>query len=141
MKYKLINNKMYQKAFKSNKLEMITRGVCEHFEISVWDIKSKSRETRFAIPRMISMYLGYKKLVGTKKDIGKFFNRDHSTVINALRRIEGDMFIYPDFKKEIESIEMCLNGEKKLGFKFEIPVNSPEVNQNLEVLQELKPSL
>jgi chromosomal replication initiation ATPase DnaA len=139
MKNKLINNKMYQKAFKSNKLEMITRGVCEHFEISVWDIKSKSRETRFAIPRMISMYLGYKKLVGTKKDIGKFFNRDHSTVINALRRIEGDMFIYPDFKKEIERIEMHLNGEKKLGFKF-IP-NSPEVNDNLEVLQELKPSL
>jgi chromosomal replication initiation ATPase DnaA len=128
--------------FKRVKMEMMTRQICDYLNISIFDVKSKTRKRPVVNARMISMYLGYQKQVGTKEDIGKFFGgRDHSTVIHAIETIENEIEMYSDFKKSINEIKKILSGEKDLGYTFIIPNNSPEVNKNLEDYQEVKSSL
>ncbi len=66
--------------------------VAEHFGISQNEIYSNTRSRNVAYPRQIAMYLS-KKLTSTSvTDIGKMIgNRDHSTVLHGLAKIEKDM--------------------------------------------------
>ncbi|MDY6968462.1 MAG: chromosomal replication initiator protein DnaA [Spirochaetota bacterium] len=63
--------------------------VAEKYNITVDDLTSKSRHSRFVQPRFIAMYITRKLTNFTTIDIGKEFgDRDHSTVVNAINNIE-----------------------------------------------------
>ena len=54
------------------------------------DIKGKTRKKEIALGRHISMFMSHKILKKTLEEIGEFFdNRDHSTVIHGIRKIDG----------------------------------------------------
>jgi chromosomal replication initiator protein len=73
--------------------------------ISVEELKSKSRHSRLIQPRFKAMYLVRKLTDMTQSDIGKEFgDRDHSTVVNAINKIEEDMRTSSDFKEHIEDL-------------------------------------
>jgi len=75
------------------------------YNISIEDIISKSRQSKIVTPRFVSMYLLRKLTDLTTTDIGKRFgDRDHSTVVNAINKIEEDMNNDPDFKEQIEEL-------------------------------------
>ncbi len=83
----------------------IMNKVVEKFNVSVEDIKSKSRHSRFIKPRFIAMYLARKLTNLTTTDIGKEFgDRDHSTVLNAMNNIEKMMEEEEDMKEFIEDM-------------------------------------
>jgi chromosomal replication initiator protein len=66
--------------------------VCEKYDISPDDLKSKSRHSRVVLPRFIAMYITRNLTELTTLEIGKEFgDRDHSTVINAINNIEKSM--------------------------------------------------
>ncbi|MBW1790799.1 MAG: chromosomal replication initiator protein DnaA [Deltaproteobacteria bacterium] len=67
--------------------EMIRDLIAVQFKVSVADLKSKSRKKAIAFPRQTAMYLARKYTEGSLADIGKAFNRDHSTVVHAVRTI------------------------------------------------------
>ncbi len=67
--------------------EMIRDFVAGQFKVSMTDIMSKSRKKQVAFPRQISMYLSRKYTEKALTDIGKAFNRDHSTVVHSVRKI------------------------------------------------------
>ena len=68
----------------------IIEEVCEYFDISEDEIKGKSRQQMYLVPRYIAILLirnqGYSLV-----DIGKIFYRDHSTIINALNKIDENL--------------------------------------------------
>ncbi len=66
---------------------MIRNFVAGQFKVSMLDIMSKSRKKNIAFPRQISMYLSRKYTEKALADIGKAFNRDHSTVVHSVRTI------------------------------------------------------
>ncbi len=73
--------------------------------ISVEELKSKSRHSRLIQPRFKAMYLVRKLTDMTQSDIGKEFgDRDHSTVVNAINKIEDDMRTSSEFKEHIEDL-------------------------------------
>jgi chromosomal replication initiator protein len=73
--------------------------------ISVEELKSKSRHSRLIQPRFKAMYLVRKLTDMTQSDIGKEFgDRDHSTVVNAINKIEDDMRTSTEFKEHIEDL-------------------------------------
>jgi len=83
----------------------ILNKVSELYNISVEDIISKSRQSKIVTPRFVAMYLTRKLTDMTTTDIGKQFgDRDHSTVVNAINKIEQDMENDLDFKEHIEEI-------------------------------------
>ena len=66
--------------------------VAEKFNVSVDEIKSKSRHSRLILPRFVGMYLARELTGMTTTEIGKEFgDRDHSTVINAFNKISEDI--------------------------------------------------
>lgn len=70
-------------------IESISKTVANYFKIALGDIKGKSRKKEVALARHISMHMSHKILKKTLEEIGEFFdNRDHSTVIHGIKKIE-----------------------------------------------------
>lgn len=67
--------------------ELIRDFIATQFKVSVNDLCSKSRKQAISFPRQISMYLARKLTEQPLADIGKTFNRDHSTVVHSIRVI------------------------------------------------------
>jgi chromosomal replication initiator protein len=65
--------------------------VASQFNVRTTDLQSKSRKKNIAIPRQISMYLARKYTEEALVEIGKAFNRDHSTVLHSIRVITETM--------------------------------------------------
>lgn len=71
-------------------LEEIQKMVADHFKIKMTDLKSSSRAKQIVVPRQISMYLIKKHLDKPYVEIGRAFgDRDHTTVMNAIERVEN----------------------------------------------------
>ncbi|WP_239987381.1 chromosomal replication initiator protein DnaA [Sphingosinithalassobacter portus] len=70
-------------------IDEIQRAVSAHFDVKQLDLISERRAVAIARPRQIAMYLAKRLTTRSLPEIGrKFGNRDHSTVIHAVRRIE-----------------------------------------------------
>jgi len=79
------------------------------YDVSVEDIISKSRQSRIVMPRFVAMYLTRKLTDLTTTDIGKQFgDRDHSTVVNAINKIEDDIKNDIEFREQIEELKVEL---------------------------------
>lgn len=63
----------------------ITELVSDQFKLSLHELRSKSRKRAIAFPRQVAMYLCRKYTEETLAQIGKVFNRDHSTVMHAVK--------------------------------------------------------
>lgn len=69
--------------------QLISELVGSQFKISMQDMQSKSRKKKFSFPRQVAMYLSRKHTDETLADIGRVFNRDHSTVMHSIKVISG----------------------------------------------------
>jgi chromosomal replication initiator protein len=67
--------------------EMVRDFIARQFKLSVQDLQSRSRKKTIAFPRQVSMYLSRKYTEQGLAEIGKVFNRDHSTVLHSVRVI------------------------------------------------------
>jgi chromosomal replication initiator protein len=69
--------------------QSISELVGRQFKVSLADLQSRSRKKSIAFPRQVAMYLSRKHTEETLADIGKVFNRDHSTVMHAIKVVTG----------------------------------------------------
>jgi hypothetical protein len=89
--------------------EDILNAVCDFFPVSVMDIKSDRRQANVVRPRMIAMWLTKQHTQQSLPQIGKRFGgRDHTTVLHAVRRIDGLVRTDPDVSALIKKIEAHL---------------------------------
>jgi chromosomal replication initiator protein len=68
-------------------IEMISDLIARQFKVSVSDMKSRSRKKSLAFPRQIAMYLCRKYTDDSLAEIGRAFNRDHSTVMHSIKKV------------------------------------------------------
>ncbi|HCC55520.1 MAG TPA: chromosomal replication initiator protein DnaA [Desulfobulbaceae bacterium] len=66
---------------------LIRNFVAGQFKVSIEELQSKGRRKTIAFPRQVSMYLARKLTEEALSEIGKAFNRDHSTVVHSIRVI------------------------------------------------------
>lgn len=91
-------------------VEEIQRIVAEHFKLRVTDLKSTSRAKPIVVPRQIAMHFIKKFLDKSLVDIGKAFGgKDHTTVINALERVQHMLATDQDLFKDIEDLETSIH--------------------------------
>lgn len=69
-------------------VDEIQTKVAEYFKIRIADLRSERRERSVARPRQIAMYLAKKLTVRSLPDIGRKFDRDHTTVMHAVKKVE-----------------------------------------------------
>lgn len=68
--------------------DKVINTVSEEFSVAKKDVLSKSRKAEFIIPRHLSMYLLFNVCHMNKTTIGRIFNTKHTTVINAIKKID-----------------------------------------------------
>lgn len=83
--------------------ESIINRVCECFKISVGELKSPCRKRHLAMARSVAMSEIRSNTALTLAQIGKLFNRDHSSVIYAIDT-HNDLIAFRD-KTYTEMVE------------------------------------
>jgi chromosomal replication initiator protein len=92
-------------------VEDIQRAVCGHFRLTNADLLSKDRHRSVAFARQVAMYLCRQRLKCSFPELGRAFgNRDHTTVMSAVRRMEALRNTDPQVAAHLEAIERRLAG-------------------------------
>ncbi|WP_052664007.1 chromosomal replication initiator protein DnaA [Mycoplasmoides alvi] len=68
--------------------QILLEKICRNYNIKKDDVLSISRKADHTNVRKICMYVFYKNLHMSLSEIGRFFNRDHSTVKTSIESIE-----------------------------------------------------
>jgi chromosomal replication initiator protein len=71
-------------------LRHITGAVARHCEVTVAELKGKSRQQHLTLARSLAMTLCRRLTAASYAEIGRFFgNRDHTTALHACQKIES----------------------------------------------------
>ena len=90
-------------------VDKIQNVVSNHFNISLNEMLSQRRSRPLARPRQIAMYLAKKMTTRSLPEIGRrFANRDHTTVIHAVKTITKLSEQDDEMKKNIHQIKNLL---------------------------------
>ncbi|AHA27390.1 chromosomal replication initiator protein DnaA [Candidatus Liberibacter americanus] len=95
---------------KKIRIEDIQRMVSKHYNISRTDLLSNRRVRTIVRPRQIAMYLSKIMTPRSFPEIGRRFgDRDHTTVLHAVRKIEKSMEKDTVIKKEVELLKRLIS--------------------------------
>jgi chromosomal replication initiator protein len=87
----------------------IQRVVCHHFKLRTSDLLSKDRHKSIAFARHVAMYLCKQRLKCSFPELGRAFgNRDHTTVMSAVRKVEALRSSDPEVRAHLEALERKL---------------------------------
>jgi chromosomal replication initiator protein len=106
-----------------------------------------TRKRDIVVPRQIAMYYAVRETNLTLTSVGLFFNKDHATVIHAMKCVENTLSYNKEFQKQKLELDKDMF---KLNFKTKEELKRYEVKENicymigkldLEQLQDLQLSL
>jgi chromosomal replication initiator protein len=81
------------------------------YKIKVADMYSKKRPASIARPRQIAMYLAKELTQKSLPEIGELFGgRDHTTVLHAVRKINGERGKDTELNQQLHVLEQTLKG-------------------------------
>ncbi|MGY0399513.1 MAG: chromosomal replication initiator protein DnaA [Ostreibacterium sp.] len=89
-------------------IENIQKTVANYYHIKVSDLKSKSRKAVLAKQRQIAMTLAKQLTTLSLPDIGEAFERDHSTVIHAIKKVDELKKSDPRVREDMTNLIMSL---------------------------------
>ncbi len=91
------------------KIEDIQKLVASHYSVSRADILSSRRTATVVKPRQVAMYLSKALTLRSLPEIGRRFGgRDHTTVLHAVRKIEGLSAADATLREELELLKRML---------------------------------
>ena len=94
-------------------IDDIVETVCNHYNVTVTAVNSKSRKREYVVARQVTMYLAQKYTKMPASRIGKLVgNRDHSTVIHSCTKVEEQLKVDAAFSEELMSIENAFKLKK-----------------------------
>ncbi|WP_413814190.1 chromosomal replication initiator protein DnaA [Aureimonas sp. Leaf427] len=91
------------------RIEDILKFVSRHYNVSKTDILSARRTRTIVRPRQIAMYLAKTMTPRSLPEIGRRFGgRDHTTVLHAVRKIEGERLADEKLGEELDLIRRMI---------------------------------
>ena len=101
-----IKSILKKRLFREMSLNEIQKRTAEYFSISLSDLVSNRKKRKFSYPRQVAMYLCRNLTDSSFKEIGKAFgNKDHSTVIYALKRVETEKHKNEEVLNDINKLQ------------------------------------
>jgi chromosomal replication initiator protein len=92
------------------KIDDILRIISRHYAVSKADILSQRRHRSVVWPRQIGMYLAKQLTARSLPEIGRRFgDRDHTTVLHAIRKIDKELTANTRLRDELEELKKQLN--------------------------------
>lgn len=105
----LLENHFSQGMSRNVSIEDIQHEVEGYFKIKHSDMVGNGRSREVVFPRQIAMYLCKRMLDSTFNNIAKKFNRDHTTVMHSINKIENMLLSNRDLQEQIENLEKTIN--------------------------------
>ncbi|MBQ8606764.1 MAG: chromosomal replication initiator protein DnaA [Bacteroidaceae bacterium] len=95
-------------------VEDILDKVCDHYQIDISAVFTKTRKREIVQVRQIAMYLAKKHTEASSAKIGQLIGkRDHATVLHACKMVEGQLQVDKGFRNQVEEIEVALHKRNK----------------------------
>ncbi|MFH1811960.1 MAG: chromosomal replication initiator protein DnaA [Pseudomonadota bacterium] len=89
--------------------EQVQKLVASYFSLKTSDLRSQRRHRAVSLPRQIAMYICRKHCNLSFPEIGeRFGGKDHTTVMSAVRKIEGKLPNDAQISKAVAAIESSL---------------------------------
>ena len=90
--------------------EYIISVVAEHYGVTPADLSGNKRNSKIVMPRQVSMYLCREIISTPLKNIGKALgNRDHTTVMHGIEKIENELQNDDNLKNTIDILKKKIN--------------------------------
>ena len=89
-------------------IEEIIGLICRHYQVTLDDLRSRSRKRNLVLPRNMGMYLSRTMTDLSLQAIGKHFGRNHSTVLYSINDIENRCRRDPKLKGQLEFLSEVL---------------------------------
>lgn len=91
---------------KTTSIDDLAKISAQYYKIPLADLKSKSKNKEIVRPRHVAMYLSRKLINATLQEIGDYFGgRDHTTIMNGVRKIEVALKKDTALSKDLFEIE------------------------------------
>ncbi len=85
-------------------IEHIQRRVSEFFGLKLGDMRTRTRTKTVAFPRQIAMYFARQLTHASLTEVGRAFDKDHTTVLHAVTKVTALMREDPSFKKTVDTL-------------------------------------
>ena len=89
------------------RLRRIQLQTCFEFGIRMEEMLGPCRKAQFVVPRQVAIYLASKMTGFSKNEIGRRFNRDHSTIYNSVLMV--DIYLEKEMKTGDRDIHNHIN--------------------------------
>lgn len=100
---------MFRQSARRLTADQIISEVAGHYRVRVADIHGPRRSAGIVLPRQVAMYLVKDLTSKSLPEIGRCFgNRDHTTVLHAMRKVEGCMGSDSLFAEEVARLRQSL---------------------------------
>jgi chromosomal replication initiator protein len=87
-------------------IQQIYDAVTKYYGVRQSDLQSKKRHKSIAFPRQVCMFLARRFTPFSLAEIGLYFGgRDHTTVLHAVRTVEGDCMADKNIAEQVSHIE------------------------------------
>ena len=92
-------------------IQQIFDVVTKYYNVKMSDLQSKKRHKSIAFPRQVCMFLARRHTRYSLEEIGGYFGgRDHTTVLHAVRTVDGDTKSDKEVAEQLTQIEAQLVG-------------------------------
>jgi chromosomal replication initiator protein len=85
-------------------IEHIQRKVSEFFGLKLTDMRARRRTKAVAFPRQIAMYFARQLTHASLTEVGRAFDKDHTTVLHAVTKVETLIREDAKFKKTVDTL-------------------------------------
>ncbi len=100
---------MVKETVKTISVEMVQKEVAEFFNLSLPELKNKSRHKNIIVPRQVAMYLSRKLTNHSLPEIGAAFGgKDHTTILHAVKKVEEVLLKDEQIRKIVETLRNAL---------------------------------
>lgn len=89
-------------------IEDIQKQVIDYYKIKMSDLVGSSRSREVVFPRQIAMYLCRQFLDVPYESIGTKFNKDHSTVMHSVGKVENMLLENRNVQEEVEILKKMI---------------------------------
>jgi len=91
----------------------IQETVADYYGLTVGDLVGPGRTRQLCAPRHLAMFLARERTVASLPELGRAFRRDHTSVVNAVRKLRTDLVHDPVAAVALEFLR-CRLDEREL---------------------------
>ncbi len=86
-------------------VSQIQRIICDYYQVNLRELLGKGRQKKLVRARQLGLYFSRLYTKKTMVELGRLFQRSHTSVVHALQTLERDRQVEPRLEQEVKFLE------------------------------------